>query len=51
MTFAKVGISSAAAIINFVVLTAALSGCNSGMYSSARMIYTLAQNGQAPNAS
>lgn len=48
MTFAKVGISSAAAIINFVVLTAALSGCNSGMYSSARMIYTLAQNGQAP---
>ena len=29
-------------------LTAALSGCNSGMYSSARMIYTLAQNGQAP---
>ena len=48
MTFAKVGISAAAGIINFVVLTAALSGCNSGMYSSGRMLYTLAQNGQAP---
>ena len=48
MTFAKVGITAAAGIINFVVLTAALSGCNSGMYSSGRMLYTLAQNGQAP---
>ncbi|WP_101912110.1 amino acid permease [Megasphaera vaginalis (ex Bordigoni et al. 2020)] len=48
MTFAKVGISLAAGIINFVVLTAALSGCNSGLYSSGRMLYTLAQNGQAP---
>ena len=38
MTFAKVGISAAAGIINFVVLTAALSGCNSGMYSSGRML-------------
>lgn len=48
MTFAKVGITAAAAIINFVVLTAAMSGCNSGMYSAGRMIYTLARNGQAP---
>ena len=48
MTFAKVGITTAAGIINFVVLTAALSGCNSGLYSSGRMLYTLAQNGQAP---
>ena len=47
-TFAKVGVTSAAGIINFVVLTAALSGCNSGIYSSGRMLYTLAQNGQAP---
>ena len=47
-TFAKVGIVSAAGIINFVVLTAALSGCNSGIYSAGRMLYTLAQNGQAP---
>lgn len=47
-TFSKIGITAAAGIINFVVLTAALSGCNSGLYSSGRMLYTLAQNGQAP---
>ncbi|GGF90450.1 amino acid permease [Paenibacillus albidus] len=48
MTFAKVGIVAAAGIINFVVLTAAMSGCNSGIYSAGRMLYTLARNGQAP---
>ncbi len=48
MTFGKVGITAAAGLINFVVLTAALSGCNSGLYSSGRMLYTLAKNGQAP---
>ncbi|SFE68901.1 amino acid transporter, AAT family [Paenibacillus algorifonticola] len=47
LTFAKVGIV-AAGIINFVVLTAAMSGCNSGIYSAGRMLYTLSQNGQAP---
>lgn len=47
-TFAKVGITAAAAIINFVVITAAMSGCNSGIFSSSRMIYTLAQRGQMP---
>ncbi|CRK85747.1 Probable transport protein YifK [Candidatus Providencia siddallii] len=47
--FAKVGIASAAAVINFVVLTAALSGCNSGMYSGGRMLYALAQNKQLPS--
>lgn len=48
LTFAKVGILAAAGIINFVVLTAAMSGCNSGIYSAGRMLYTLADNGQAP---
>ncbi len=48
MTFAKIGITAAAGIINFVVLTAAASGCNSGIYSASRMLYTLAENGQAP---
>ena len=46
-TFAKVGITFAAGLINFVVLTAALSGCNSGIFSASRMIYTLAK-GQMP---
>ncbi len=40
-TFAKVGITFAAEIINFVMLTAAMSGCNSGIFSSSRMLYTL----------
>ncbi|MCG3411570.1 amino acid permease [Staphylococcus massiliensis] len=47
-TFAKVGVTIAAALINFVVITAAMSGCNSGMFSSSRMIFTLAQYGQMP---
>ncbi|KAB2333179.1 amino acid permease [Cytobacillus depressus] len=47
-TFAKVGITAAAGLINFVVITAAMSGCNSGIYSAGRMLYTLGMNGQAP---
>lgn len=48
MTFERLGIKSAAGIINFVVLTAALSSCNGGLYSTGRMLYNLAQQGQAP---
>lgn len=47
-TFAQVGITAAAGIINFVVLTAALSGANSGIYSSSRMLFKLAHEGDAP---
>ncbi|SME98837.1 amino acid permease [Pseudogulbenkiania subflava] len=47
MTFEKMGIPAAAGIINFVVLTAALSSCNSGIFSTGRMVYNLAQQGQA----
>ncbi|MDF9502050.1 amino acid permease, partial [Bacillus cereus] len=47
-TFAKVGITFAAGFINFVVLTAAMSGCNSGIFSASRMTYTLANYGQLP---
>ncbi|WP_430507721.1 amino acid permease [Rossellomorea marisflavi] len=49
-TFAKVGITAAAGVINFVVITAAMSGCNSGIYSAGRMLYTLGVNGQAPKS-
>ncbi|MFD7444114.1 amino acid permease [Streptomyces sp. NPDC059909] len=48
--FAKIGIPAGAAIVNFVVLTAALSSCNSGMYSTGRMLRDLASNGEAPKA-
>jgi AAT family amino acid transporter len=48
--FAQVGIPGAAGIMNFVVLTAALSSCNSGIYSTGRMLRGLAVNGEAPQA-
>jgi L-asparagine transporter-like permease len=46
--FSKLGISSAANILNFVVLTAAVSVYNSGIYSNGRMLYSLAEQGNAP---
>ncbi|WP_419995337.1 amino acid permease [Streptomyces boninensis] len=46
--FGKIGIPLAAGIVNFVVLTAALSSCNSGMYSTGRMLRDLAANNEAP---
>lgn len=47
MTFDHFGIPYAAGIINFVVLTAALSSCNSGIFSTGRMLFNLAQQGEA----
>ncbi|WP_326590304.1 amino acid permease [Streptomyces sp. NBC_01294] len=46
--FERMGLGIGAAIVNFVVLTAALSSCNSGMYSTGRMLRDLALNGQGP---
>lgn len=46
--FAAVGIVAAAGIINFVVLTSAASACNSAIFSTSRMVYSLAKNEQAP---
>ena len=43
----KMGIPAAAGLINFVVLTAALSSCNNGIFSTGRMLYNLAQQEQA----
>ncbi len=48
LTFSKLGIAAAAGIINFVVLTAASSSCNSGIFTTGRMLYNLADQGQAP---
>jgi GABA permease len=42
------GIPSAALIMNIVVLTALLSCLNSGLYTSSRMLFSLAQKGDAP---
>jgi L-asparagine transporter-like permease len=46
--FEKMGLAAGAGIVNFVVLTAALSSCNSGMYSTGRMLRDLALNSQGP---
>ncbi|CAM4166768.1 amino acid permease [Listeria ivanovii] len=46
--FTMIGIPAAAGIINFVVLTAAMSSCNSGIFSTSRMLYTLSAEGKAP---
>ncbi|AEN99279.1 Uncharacterized transporter ydgF [Fructilactobacillus sanfranciscensis TMW 1.1304] len=39
--FQGIGIKSAAAIVNFVVLTAAASSCNSAVFTTGRMLYSL----------
>jgi len=47
-TFGKLGIPQAAGLINFVVITAALSGFNSTTFSGSRMLYSLSTKAQAP---
>lgn len=46
--FAAVGIAAAASIVNFVVLTSAASACNSGIFSTSRMVFSLAKEDNAP---
>ncbi|CAJ1227892.1 amino acid permease [Lactiplantibacillus xiangfangensis] len=46
--FSDIGIKAAASIINFVVLTAALSACNSAIFSTSRTLFTLAHGHNAP---
>ena len=48
--FKLVGIASAASLMNFVVITSASSSCNSGIFSTSRMLYGLALKGMAPGA-
>lgn len=50
MMFDRIGIPGAAGIIQFVVLTAALSSCNSGIFSTGRMLFNLAQQGESPKS-
>ncbi|MFI8141559.1 amino acid permease [Acinetobacter baumannii] len=48
MIFSQMGIGWAAHLLNFIILTAALSVYNSGMFANSRMLYGLAQQGNAP---
>lgn len=48
--FEGIGINFAAAVINIVVLTAALSACNSAIFSTSRTLFVMAKSQQAPKA-
>lgn len=48
--FERIGLREAAGIINFVVITAALSSCNAGIFSGGRLLYGLSLNGYAPKS-
>jgi len=46
--FSNLGIGSAAAVLNIVVISAAISAINSDIFGAGRMMYGLAQQGHAP---
>ncbi|MBG3080398.1 D-serine/D-alanine/glycine transporter [Proteus mirabilis] len=46
--FVMIGIPAAASLVNFVVLTAAASSANSGIFSTSRMLFGLSKEGEAP---
>ena len=48
--FKHVGLPAAGHVMNFVVLTAALSGANASLYVDSRMLFSLARGGYAPEA-
>lgn len=48
--FKLAGLAGAAGIMNFVVLTSASSSCNSGIFSTSRMLFGLADKNEAPAA-
>ncbi|WP_129657251.1 amino acid permease [Rothia halotolerans] len=48
LVFERAGIAFAASLMNAVILTAILSAGNSGLYASARMLFSMATEGKAP---
>ena len=48
--FQRMGVPGAASLVNFIVLTAALSSMNSNLYVTTRMMFSLARAGYAPGA-
>jgi D-serine/D-alanine/glycine transporter len=48
MMFSLAGLGAAASIVNFVVVTAAASAANSGVFATGRMLFGLAEEGSAP---
>lgn len=47
--FAAVGIPGTGSVMNMVVLTAALSSLNSGLYSTGRVLRAMVMGGSAPS--
>lgn len=48
MVFKDIGIAAAASVINFVVITAAASACNSSLYTTGRMLAELTMGSKNP---
>ncbi|WP_273727569.1 amino acid permease [Brucella gallinifaecis] len=48
--FSKIGVEGADIIMNLVVLTAVLSSLNAGLYSTGRILHSMAVSGSAPAA-
>lgn len=48
--FSSMGIRYVGGFMNFVLLTAVISAANTGMYAASRMLFTQAQEGQAPRS-
>ncbi|QNJ92992.1 amino acid permease [Mycolicibacterium fluoranthenivorans] len=46
--FSKIGVPAAGGIMNLVVLTAAMSSLNAGLYSTGRILRSMAMNGSGP---
>jgi L-asparagine permease len=46
--FSSIGVDGVGVIMNLVVLTAALSSLNAGLYSTGRILHSMASNGSAP---
>lgn len=46
--FSKIGFTGAGSLMNLVVLTAALSSLNAGLYSTGRILRSMAVNGSGP---
>lgn len=48
LVYRTIGIPGAAGLMNLVVLTAALTSINANLYTSSRMLFSLARSSQAP---
>ncbi|MBO0855560.1 MAG: amino acid permease [Nocardia sp.] len=46
--FSRIGVPAAGSVMNLIVLTAAFSSLNAGLYSTGRILRSLSMNGSAP---